>query len=119
MSFDTSQFLKGLEGEGRRRAIAAGVKGVDQFANHVIGKAQKLAPIEFGTLKASGVAEKAEAKGNDIFAVVGFNTNYAAAVHERLDLNHDQGQAKYLEDAMRTEGPKLVPFVEKEMRKAL
>ena len=118
MSFDVAAFLGGLK-EGKQRAIDAGVHAVDLFANHVVGKAQDLAPIEFGTLKASGVAEKAAFAGNDITAVVGFNTDYAAAVHERLDVHHDQGQAKYLETAMRTEAPKLVPHVEKEMRKAL
>ncbi|MCC6679876.1 MAG: hypothetical protein IT445_03140 [Phycisphaeraceae bacterium] len=119
MSFDVSDFLRGLEGEGKRRAIAAGEAAVDKFANHVIGQAQDLAPVETGALKSSGVAEKAEFVGHDIRAVVGFNTDYAAAVHERLDLHHDQGQAKFLETAMRTEAHKLRPFVESEMRKAL
>lgn len=42
-----------------------------------------------------------------------------AAVHERLDQHHEQGQAKFLETAMRTEAPKLVPYVTREMKKAL
>jgi hypothetical protein len=119
MGFDITEFMKGLEGEGRRRVIGAGVAAVDQFANHVVGKAQRLAPVETGALKASGVAEKAEFTGKDITAVIGFNTDYAAAVHERLDAHHDEGQAKYLETAMRTEAPKLHPFAVKEMKKAL
>ncbi len=119
MSFDVSKFLAGLSGEGKRRTIAAGVAAVDKFANHVVGKAQRLAPVDTGALKASGIAEPPEVAGNSITATVGFNTDYAAAVHERLDQHHAQGQAKYLEAPMRTEAHKLVPFVEKEMRKAL
>lgn len=38
---------------------------------------------------------------------IGFNTEYAAAVHERLDLHHDQGQAKYFERAIRDDGPEI------------
>jgi len=124
MSFNVTQFLQGLEGEGRRRALAAGVLAVDQFAEQVVGKAQDLAPVETGALKRSAVAEKAQSSGGGgggggITAVIGFNTDYAAAVHERLEAHHDQGESKYLEKAMRRKAHKLKPFVEKEMRKAL
>ncbi len=119
MSFDISQFMKGLTGEGRRRVINAGVKAVDLFADRVVGKSQGLAPIDLGNLEDSGFAEKAEFTGTDIVAVVGFNTEYAAAVHERLDAHHDEGQAKYLEAAMNQEAHKLKPFVEAEMKKTL
>lgn len=120
MSFDISEFLDGLD-EGRDRALAAGVDAVDQFANHVIGKSQDLAPKKTGTLAGSGVAEdaKVSAGGKDITAVIGHNTDYAAAVHERINVHHDNGQAKYLETAMRQEAHKLKPTVEAAMRSAL
>lgn len=38
--------------------------------------------------------------GGTIEMLIGFNADYAAAVHERLDLHHDQGQAKFLEAAI-------------------
>lgn len=118
MGFDISKFLAGLD-EGKDRAIKAGEQAVDQYANRVVGKAQKLAPKLTGALAGSGIAEKAQFNGHDIRATVGFNTNYAAAVHERLDVHHENGQAKFLETPMRTEAPKLPPFVEKAMRSAL
>lgn len=119
MSFDVSQFLKGVSGEARRRALAAGEKAVEKYANHVVGKAQRLAPVDTGALKSSGTAEAPTTSGGAVTCLIGFNTDYAAAVHERLDLHHTQGQAKYLERAMQQEGPKLRNFVEKEMRDAL
>ncbi|MGB7157118.1 MAG: hypothetical protein WBD40_03565 [Tepidisphaeraceae bacterium] len=117
-STDISSFLKGL-GEARARGIAAARRSVSRFAQHVIGDAQELAPVDTGALKASGTALPAEAKGTEISAQIGFNTNYAAAVHERLDVNHDQGEAKFLETAMRKNTPKMAEFVIDEVRKAL
>jgi len=119
MSFDVSKFLRGLEGPARQRVQMAGLRAVDQFGEHVIGQAQRLAPVRTGALKSSGTTLPAEISGGGISKTIGFNTDYAAAVHERLDQHHDQGQAKFLESAMRKDAPKLRPFVEKEMRKAL
>lgn len=88
-----------------------------QFGEHVIGKAQKLAPVASGFLKNSGVAQAAVDSGNSIDQVIGFNAEYAAAVHERLNVHHDQGQAKFLETAMRSEAKKLTRFVKEELDK--
>jgi hypothetical protein len=54
---------------------------------------------------------RAMLRGRSIEKTVGFNTNYAAAVHERLDQQHEQGQAKYLETAMRNNAAKFESFV--------
>lgn len=39
--------------------------------------------------------------------VVGFQTNYALVVHERLDVHHPVGQAKYLEEPARLLAPEF------------
>lgn len=118
MAFDVSKFMSGLDDAARKRVEPALVSAVNKVAQHTVGQAQKLAPISqpnqyipgkrknkiknprwtghMGALKASGVAMPAEIVGTKIIAVLGFNTEYAAAVHERLDQHHDQGQAKYL-----------------------
>lgn len=46
-------------------------------------------------------AELAKLKPGEPSVTIGFNTNYAAAVHEILTNKHPQGQAKYLEAALR------------------
>lgn len=118
MSFDISKFLGGLDGGGQR-ARAAAVRAVDRFGWHVWGRASKLAPVDTGWLKNSGMSDDAKLVGDHIEMVIGFNASYAAAVHERLDMHHKQGQAKFLEKAMRTEGHKLVKYVTDEVKKAL
>lgn len=119
MSFDVSKFLRGLEGPAQQRVRKAGLRAVDMFGEHVIGKAQQVTPVKTGALQNSGTTLPAVASGSGISKTIGFNTNYAAAVHERLDQFHSQGEAKFLETPMRTEAAKLRPFVEAEMRKAL
>lgn len=132
MAFDVSKFLGNVQGEARRRAIAAGEKAVEQFAEHVVAQAQKITPVSptdpkhpgytghSGALRDSGTAERAVVKRDRITCRVGFNAYYAAAVHERLDLAHKAPtRSKYLETAMRVEAPKLVNHVKQEMRKSL
>jgi hypothetical protein len=119
MGFDTRQFIANLEGEAKKRAMAAAARAVDQYGQHVIGVAATLCPVETGTLQNSGLGLPAVQMGTNVAKEIGFNTSYAAAVHERLDLHHDQGQAKFLESAMVTEASKLRPFVKQELDKAL
>lgn len=119
MSWDVRQFLNGLTRAQRQRAIPAGLRAVDRFGEHVLGQAQQIAPVKTGALQNSATSEPARIVGDDISKTIGFNTDYAAAVHERLELHHNQGQAKYLETAMRTQARKLGPLVESEMKRAL
>lgn len=116
---DISSFLKGL-GEARKRVLEAGRQAVTRAGAHILGQAQVLAPVETGALKASAVAEPATVNGHTITMVLGFNTDYAAAVHERLDLHHAAPtQAKFLETAMRTNTQKFTTYVQDAMRSAL
>ena len=117
-SADISSFLAGL-GEARQRAEAAAVRAVDQFGEHVIGDSQQLCPKKTGALAASGTTEPAELVGGKVTKRIGHTVDYAAAVHERLDLHHDQGQAKFLETAVRRNAPKLAGFVIDQVKKVL
>jgi hypothetical protein len=110
MPFDASKLMAGL-GEAKRRKMEAARRAVDQFGEHVIGDAQQLTPVKTGALKASGTTEPAVESGDSISKAIGFNTDYAAAVHERLESKHDQGEAKFLEKAMNGNAGKFGPFV--------
>lgn len=47
---------------------------------------------------------------------VGFSAEYAVYVHEMLHLFHPVGQAKFLEDAMKTEAPALREIIRSALR---
>lgn len=127
-SANIQQWLNGM-GQARARAIPAAEKAMMKFANHVIGEAARLAPIgggiyspndpQPGLLRSSQVVLPAENQGGKITVTVGFNTIYAARQHEDLNFRHDDGQAKYLETAMRANQGKLESFVKSEVNKAL
>lgn len=117
-SSDMSGMLAGL-GAARQRGLAAAVRGLDAAGEHVIGDSQQLAPVATGALKASGTTLPAEAKGGSIEKLIGHNVGYAAAVHERLDQKHTQGQAKYLETAVRNNTSKIAELVADAVQLAL
>lgn len=117
--FDFSEFFKNAN-EATARAVEAARHGLDVFGEHVIGDAQQLTPRDTGALQGSGTGgEPAKVEGSTISKEIGFNTEYAAAVHERLDVNHPQGQAKFLETAMRNNATKFEAFVGAEVKKVL
>lgn len=110
MGIDMSKLIEGCKA-AHDKGIEAATVGVSKFAQHVIGDSQQLTPVDEGHLKGSGIALPAEVNGTMIEAEMGHNTNYAAAVHEVLTAKHKEGQAKYLETAMRNNQPKMIPFV--------
>jgi hypothetical protein len=116
---DISQFLKGLDEAERRIADAAAPRAVNNFSRHIIGEAAKLAPIDLGFLKSAATVEPPVMTGTMIQQVIGFNAVYAAVQHERLDFNHKQGQAKYLETPLMADQHRLPLFVIDEINKEL
>ena len=118
--FDVSQFQRRLK-EASARQIAAAAHALDEFTGEVIGNAAERAPVGGGvfspkdpapgTLKASATQTPAVVEGGKITAQCGFNTVYAARQHEELEWNHDQGEAKYLENALTELTPKLGPHI--------
>ena len=80
---------------------AAAARGVAIAAEHVLGEALKLVPIEEHILEVSGTVVTDPA---NLQAAVVFDTPYAVAVHEDMTARHDPGRsAKYLETPMAAE----------------
>lgn len=114
---DISSMLRGM-GEFRRRAEAAALRGLDLAGEHVLTAAKVLCPKETGTLAASGTTLPATSEDGRLEKVIGFNTQYAAAVHERLNARHAAPtQAKFLESAMRSRAQRVAEFVAREIRR--
>jgi hypothetical protein len=81
--------------------------------------ANTLVPIEVGTpgLMSSGVASANE---SGMLAAVSYATAYARRQHEELTWHHDAGQqAKYLEQPINSEKPKVEKLIAREVKKAL
>jgi len=109
------------DGEVWQRVQQAAVRGMVENTEDLLGRAMRDAPVDEGTLRASGsaevyangravarrgfreVADQPEAPemverkvvegglGDAVVGEVGFNTPYALAQHERLDFHHPKG----------------------------
>lgn len=99
-SVEYDKFLAGLRAM-LPRFVAAAESAVTFTAEHILGEAQELAPVETGDLKASGIRGPVEVNGANVSTWIGFNTDYALFVHENLTSHHDQRQAKFLEMTIR------------------
>lgn len=105
IQLDFSEFNASLAAFNLRFPSEAGLM-TWQVGQAILSAAQKRTPVKWSTLQNSGLSDPKDA--GPLKYEIGFNTEYAAAVHERLELRHTQGQAKYLEAAIREEGPDIL-----------
>lgn len=75
-----------------------------------------LGPGHAGTLRNSGIVNPPTVSGDCVVCVFGFTVDYAAAVHEVLTAYHPEGQAKFLETAIRANRDKLNEMIALEIR---
>lgn len=66
-----------------------------QVGDQILEDAQSRVPVSTGELRDSGYAQPVEGGVR-----VGFSAEHATAVHERLDLEHEDGESKFLERAV-------------------
>lgn len=93
------------------------VRGLTFAAEHLLGEAQAIVPIEEATLERSGVASVDRSL---MAAAVSFDTPYAARQHEELTWRHAPGrEAKYLEGPMLRERQVMLALIAAEVRRAL
>lgn len=106
------QHLRNNLREAGPRATRALTASLFAEGQRVMGEAKKLAPVDTGTLRASGTVLPPHIEGDGrIVVTLGFGgaaKTYALIQHERLDYRHKVGQAKYLETAM-DEAEELMP----------
>lgn len=101
VTLEIGQFQKRLEGYRSRINPKRLVSVVVIASETILTTAIEITPIEFGTLRSSG-SVKYEGDNRSVKGVISFGgpaAGYALYVHERLDVHHDIGQAKFLEDA--------------------
>src|SRR4051794_36519310 len=105
------------EGEQAKRKMQAAVAAaMDAMTNDLLGRAQREAPVEEGTLRGSGEAN-VEVTPTRITGEVSFSTVYAARQHEEVTWKHEKGgKAKYLEDPLKAMAPRYLSALAAAMR---
>ena len=58
-------------------------------------------------------------KDDQVDAKVGYSANYALHVHERTDIPHKTGQAKYLETPLKTKRKELEKIIKDALKRGL
>lgn len=104
------------------RARQAGARAVREEAEDLLSDSKPLVPVDTGTLRNTGTVEGPTWKGSVVTAIVGYGSaavDYAVIVHERLDLNHPVGQAKFLEQPALEHERDLEARLAKRIRKAI
>lgn len=94
-------------------------KALIQEGNIILNDSVKQTPVEFGDLRRSGTVEEVKDTKKEYEIAIGFNTTYAAAVHENLNAHHDVGTAKYLEDPLMARIDDILKNVAKRVKAGL
>lgn len=109
--------VQGVEDAEKKIAEALGrVEGTAQLAlivqaAAIAADAAQRAPIQTGALRQSVVVVPS---GSTV--AVGFTAPYAAEVHERTDVAHDEGEAKFLEHAMNEAAATMATLVAQKIK---
>lgn len=92
-------------------AVRSAGKGCEEAADEVIETAEQLVPVDTGALQASSFREPFAAQGTSVEVGLGFDEEYAAAVHE----DPDQADRKYLERAFEIHSADIPKVIAKAM----
>lgn len=106
----------GIDVAALRRAVE---REINDIATDVLAEAKRQVPVDKGMLRRSGTKEVGW-RGDRITATISFNTPYAAIQHEDTSFRHPRGgKAKYLEDPLKAEAPKMRSRLNAAFRRAL
>lgn len=110
MDFDKLKRHIDVEAEKFERAA---YKAIERIAWEIARDAKIRTPVDTGFLRNS---QKVEQRGPGEWAIV-YLTSYALYVHEREELEHETGEAKFLENAFKAKAPTfnddLIRYTEK------
>lgn len=101
-------------------ALAGAAHGVELGMEHVLTEANRIVPLDEGTLERSGKAHMdATGSSGAIEGAVSYDTPYAVRQHEELSYRHLPGRsAKYLETPMIAEAPTVLAIIGANIRTA-
>lgn len=87
-------------------------QGLQTAALVVLGTSKELTPVDTGNLRA-GTYTKLIGGLNNPGAEIGYTAAYAVFVHERTELHHPVGQAKFLETALKQNAKRVLEIIRK------
>ncbi|NUO58995.1 MAG: HK97 gp10 family phage protein [Hamadaea sp.] len=93
-------------------------EAVVRAGEHIRGVAVSRTPVETGRL-AGSAAVHLDHQDGDATASITYDGPYARYQHERLDLRHETGQAKFLESALLSEADTALDMIATDLRRAL
>jgi hypothetical protein len=108
---DTSNLRRGLRAQ-KHRIEEAAPEALTQAAEHIRGVSVENTPVETGRLAGSAAVH---IEGDDTAAIT-YDGPYARYQHERLDLHHEHGTAKFLEKAVLSEKDKALAILARHLR---
>lgn len=112
---DASDFERGLD-RLEKQVDMLKSKAVLDMANEALRLSQEQVPHDTGYLQNTGVAELESLDE----AVVGYNTPYAARLHEHPEYNFQKGRkGKYLEDPVKQNLTKFAEFFQRTLEGAM
>jgi hypothetical protein len=88
--------LKSLVEQHQRAAAAA----LYQEGLKIMAASVERTPVDTGALRQSANVSPPEGSGSKIHVELTYGKDYAAAVHEKTEVHHEVGQAKFLESAL-------------------
>lgn len=86
--------------------------GLRAAALLVLGEAKELTPVVTGHLQGFTHTEPIESSAGPGIEI-GFDAIYAVFVHERTELHHPVGQAKFLETALKKNAKRVLEIIRK------
>ena len=113
----TWQRIRALE----KTAPEAVIIGLMALGERIMSDAVKRVPVDTGRLRSSGYVAPPARTGVRNAVEIGFGTDYAIPVHERTELTHTTGEAKFLQNAIIAKSARAVwqvaEFAEKYIEK--
>lgn len=94
---------------------------LEEAGGNLLLEANKIVPFDKGTLQNSGAVTPVNQVSNDVMEVqVGYNTPYAARVHEHPEFRFQHGrQGKYLETPLKRNAKIYTDGIAKKVRSSL
>ncbi len=115
------QLQEALAKLGDRMMAEAG-KALYAEAELIMTESKEQCPVDTGALRGTGHVEDPQASGGQVTVQMGYGgpaAPYAVYVHERLDVRHRVGKAKFLEDPVKAAAPKLPARLTRRLKRVI